>query len=296
VEAFAPCRILAGTDFSNPSTWALRHAVTWAQRYHADLVVLHAVDFPVIDGGPHFGSYNLAGILETAKLAAEQQLAEYVPQHVPLDVRVTRKLVVGSPAGMIEECAAAEGADLVVLGTHGWAGLTRFLMGSVAERTLRMARHPTLIVRQLTGREGPGADAPSLRHVLCPVNYTEVARAAFEHAVSVARTFDARLTVLFAVEPGEAGLTAAILQRAEENLRSWLPADGLEEYQMQPVVRHGNAEEQVIGLARESAVDLIVLGAQHRRVFVDTVDGVTTVRVSRHAPSPLLVVTRASEG
>jgi nucleotide-binding universal stress UspA family protein len=126
------------------------------------------------------------------------------------------------------------------------------------------------------------------------VNYTEVARAAFEHAHSVARAFDARLTVLFAVESEEEVLTAADLRRAEEDLRSWLPEGDAIGCQMQPVIRHGDPAQQVIGLARETDVDLVVIGAQHRRFFDDTVLGVTTERVTRHAPCPVLVVPRES--
>jgi universal stress protein A len=61
---------------------------------------------------------------------------------------------------------------------------------------------------------------------------------------------------------------------------------------MQPIVRHGDAGEQVITLAQEAKVDLVVIGAQHRRFVDTTVLGVTTVRVTRHAPCPVLVVPR----
>jgi universal stress protein A len=125
------------------------------------------------------------------------------------------------------------------------------------------------------------------------VNYSEVARTAFEHACSVARTFGARLTVLFAVE--EKHLTPEGMVRAEAELLSWLPAESAVECQMQPVIRHGDAGEQVVTLAREAAVDLVVIGAQHRRFVDTTVLGVTTVRVTRHAPCPVLVVPRPED-
>jgi universal stress protein A len=125
------------------------------------------------------------------------------------------------------------------------------------------------------------------------VNYSEVARSAFEHACAVTRTFGARLTVLFAVE--EKDLTPERMVQAEEKLRTWLPAELAMECQMQPVIRHGDAGEQVVTLAREAAVDLVVIGAQHRRFADTTVLGVTTVRVTRHAPCPVLVVPRSED-
>jgi nucleotide-binding universal stress UspA family protein len=285
---FEPHRILAATDFSEVSTCALRHAVLWAQSYHAALTVLHAQDFPPVGADPYFGSYSLPSLTEATEEALRQHLAEYVAQHVPSGVDVRTELIGGSPPSVIEEYAASSQVDLVVLGTHGRGGITRLLLGSVAERTLRLAHSPTLIVRQI---EGPGS-ARSVGHVLCPVNYTDVARVAFEHACSVARTFGARLTAVFAVEPQEGYLSPGALRAAEEQLRAWLPVENATECQMQPIVRHGDAGEQVITLAREANVDLIVIGAQHRRFVDTTVLGVTTVRVTRHAPCPVLVIPR----
>jgi nucleotide-binding universal stress UspA family protein len=297
MEPFAPRRILATTDFSEVSTWALRHAVMWAQRYQAELTVLHAQEFPPIGTDPYFGSYSLAGLVEATQEAVTQQLAEYVAKEVPPDVPAHSKLLTGPPAAVIEECAASMHADLVVLGTHGRGGVSRLLLGSVAERALRMAQRPTLIVRQ-PGADGTseGAEVPPptlhLQQILCPVNYTDVARTAFEHACGVARTFGAGLTVVFAVEPTEGALAAGALRGAEEQLRAWLPIEPDAACQMQPIVRHGDAGEQVITLAQEAKVDLVVIGAQHRRFVDTTVLGVTTVRVTRHAPCPVLVVPR----
>lgn len=333
MEPFAPRQILAASDFSEVSTCALRHAVMWAQRFHAELTVLHAQEFPPVGTDPYFGSYSLTGLLDATRDAIAQELEEYVAKHVPPDVPVHRELMTGPPTAVIEEYAASTRADLVVLGTHGRGGVSRLLLGSVAERALRISQRPTLIVRQPEGSDGetgrPAArpvseEAPRLRHVLCPVNYTDIARAAFEHAGAVARTFGASLTVVFAVEPSHGYLAPGELRSAEEQLQAWLrdtpndtetrdhptrgdgspsapgategatPAAGQAppHCQMQPIVRHGDAGEQVIRLAQEADVDLIVIGAQHRTFVDTTVLGVTTVRVTRHAPCPVLVVPR----
>jgi len=293
MEAFAPRRILVGTDFSDVSTWALRHAVMWAQRYQAHLTLLHAQQLPIIAADPQFGGYDFAALLESFREGSLQRLAEAVQHYVPSGLTVDSKVVAGMPASVIDEVAASGPADLVVLGTHGRGGFSRLLLGSVAERALRTARRPTLIVRPHPSADDPASasPAPAITHVLCPVNYSKVARWAFEHACSVARTFGARLTVLFAVEERE--VTPNRMVRAEEELRSWLPSEPGVECQMQPLIRQGDAGEQVITLAREAGVDLVVIGAQHRRFVDTTVLGVTTVRVTRHAPCPVLVIPRS---
>lgn len=288
MQPFAPRRIVAATDFSEASTWALRHAAMWAQRYGAHLTVLHVHEISWVTGALCLGRFNLTELTEQSRTTAAEYLASDARRHVTSGVLVQPELREGSPARVIDECAAERRADLVVLGTHGRGRLGRLLLGSVAERTLRLAQQPTLLVRHPPDH-AEGA-VPHLRHILCPMNDTEVARAAFEHACSVARSFAARLTVVFVVEQ-EAGPPGSA-ERAEEMLRAWLPAEAQPEFAIEPVIRHGDAAEQVITLARGEAVDLVVIGAQHQRFVDTTVLGVTTVRVTRHAPCPVLVVPR----
>jgi nucleotide-binding universal stress UspA family protein len=298
MEPFAPHRVLAAIDFSDLSALTLHHAALWAQRFRAELRVLHAFDYPPLTGDPRPGTFmrvdpSMIELHFQTRETIRKQLAEYVPLHVPVDLPATPVLREGYPADIIEAEARTWGAELVVLGTHGRRGLSRLILGSVAERTLRMARHPTLVVRQISSPGASDAEPPCIRQILCPVNYSEVARAAFEHAVAVAQAFAARLTAVFAVE--EEHSTSDTLRNAEERLREWLPAGSDAKCWIQAMVRHGDAAEQVISMAHVLAADLIVIGAQHRHFVDTTVLGVTTVRVTRHAPCPVLVVPRAKE-
>jgi nucleotide-binding universal stress UspA family protein len=301
MSPFHPRGILTATDFSEISTWALRHAVMWAKCYDSQLTVLHVQEPPPVWSDPYLGSYSLPGLVEQAWTAASQQLERYVVEHVPSEISVTRELMAGSAPDVIEEYVSGGQVDMVVLGTHGRGGLSRFLLGSVAERTLRMARHPTLIVRQSSplaadaDGDRAASTVPRLEHILCPVNDSEVARAAFEHACSVAHAFGARLTALMVAEPIHQAQIADERSRLQEKLQSWLPAEARsDKYELQTVVRHGDAAEEILGLTQEVDADLVVIGAQHRRFVDTTVLGVTTVRVTRHAPCPVLVVPRWS--
>ncbi|MEK7715145.1 MAG: universal stress protein, partial [candidate division NC10 bacterium] len=62
-------------------------------------------------------------------------------------------LEVGVPFEEIVKAAEKEGADMIVMGTHGRSGLNRLLLGSVAERVIRLAPCPVLTVRQPQGKE-----------------------------------------------------------------------------------------------------------------------------------------------
>jgi nucleotide-binding universal stress UspA family protein len=294
MSPFAPKCILAATDFSELSTYALRHALMWRQAYESDLTVLYVQEPPPVWADPYLGSGNLSGLVEASWAADRQHLERYVQEHVPAGMPLTQEMLAGSPPAVIEEYVKGDRIDLVVLGTHGRGGISRLLLGSVAERTLRLARHPTLLVHQPQTEEEAGAEPDAgaadlhLRQILCPVNFAASARPAFEHACSVARAFDAHLTAVLVVDPVQVAQIPENLRRLEETLQSWLPKPS--EFAIQPVVRHGDAAEQVLTLARETAVDLVVIGSRHRRFVDTTVLGVTTVRVTRHAPCPVLVV------
>jgi nucleotide-binding universal stress UspA family protein len=290
MERLAPRRILAATDFSDLSALAVRHAVMWAQRFQAELLVLHAQEVvPIVDCG-YTMSYS-PELVEALEQAGVEQLKRCVEQCALSGVPISSQLTPGPAPGAIDACVKEHSVDLVVLGTHGRGGFSRLLLGSMAERVLRMAQYPTLIVRQL--HPEAEAEATHVCHVLCPVNDTDVARVAFDHAATVARAFGAQLTAVFAVEPGHAGQEDQ--QREAERLQCWLGDATAVPCEVKLVVRSGDAAEEVIALAHEAQVDLVVIGAQHRRFADTTVLGVTTVRVTRHAPCPVLVVPRPSE-
>ncbi len=81
--------------------------------------------------------------------ANREELRKSLLQVMPADhtVPYDHMLLVGDPATAIAQAAEREGADLIVMGTHGRTGLTRLLMGSVAEAVVRKARCPVLTVK-----------------------------------------------------------------------------------------------------------------------------------------------------
>jgi nucleotide-binding universal stress UspA family protein len=161
----------------------------------------------------------------------------------------------------ILKASETSAAELIVMGTHGRSGVTRMMMGSVAERVLHETRIPLLTVRD--------GHAPGMRRIVCPINFTEPAAAALKHAASIARMFDAKLMVLHVIE-GAALADEDLQHRAVEWARQECSIAEVETF-----VLRGNAAEQVIEYARSNSIDLIVLGAEtpsflrHQRSGVD---------------------------
>ena len=133
--------ILHPTDFSEHSGNALHLAVALARDYAARLVVLHVALPPTII----YGEGVVPPEPETYLGEAREQLRRLT---IPADIGAAeRRLVEGDPAKEIVRAVREAGIDLVVMGTHGRTGLSRLLMGSVAEKTVRRAPCPVLTVR-----------------------------------------------------------------------------------------------------------------------------------------------------
>jgi len=134
-------KILYPTDFSTTGQTALEMATSLARDTGATLVIVHVEEPPMAYGGGEF----YYGLEEPNREELRRMLAEVAPAdpNVPCE----RRLMIGTPATAIVELAQRENADMIVMATHGRTGLSRVLMGSVAEEVVRKAHCPVLTVK-----------------------------------------------------------------------------------------------------------------------------------------------------
>jgi len=131
--------ILVPTDGSAGAAAAAAHAVDLALATGAALHVVHVVDIGVL---PTDGS---GAVLDELQRAGRQALDSVVERAERADVSTIRASVLsGTPYRAITDYADAEAVDLVVMGTHGRTGMDRYLLGSVAERVVRLTDRPVL--------------------------------------------------------------------------------------------------------------------------------------------------------
>jgi nucleotide-binding universal stress UspA family protein len=132
--------ILAPTDFSAPASQAVTAAFDLAQTFGAKLSLLHVIEVPTY-------AIEVALPLEALEQDARRELACLLPKAEAAHVEVTRLVHVGVPYQRIVETATAESVDLIVMATHGRTGLRHLVLGSVAERVVRLASCPVLTIR-----------------------------------------------------------------------------------------------------------------------------------------------------
>ena len=141
-------RILVATDFSKTSAKALTGAIDLAKAQRAKLTILHAY-VPLVPLVPE--QYIEAGTWDRidteSRRWAERQLVKLAARARKSGVRATPALVIGDPSRQIVRTARSLRADLIVVGTHGRRGLTKFFLGSVAERVIATAACPVMTIR-----------------------------------------------------------------------------------------------------------------------------------------------------
>ena len=140
-------RIIVPVDFSAASAEAWRLARRVAALSDAELVLTHVgPDTPRLIGAPHVRA-QIAEIVMSQRRWAEGELQRWAAEGAAEGRRVRVALRTGVPHGEIVAAATDERADLIVLGTQGRGGLEHALLGSVAERVVRLAPCPVLTVR-----------------------------------------------------------------------------------------------------------------------------------------------------
>ena len=135
-------KILFPTDFSHCGDAALRFATALARDSGAKLLIVHVEEPPVAYGGGEM----YYGMPEPATEDLKKMLERVKPADDAIEYE--HHMVTGDPSTAVARLAESEGADLIVMGTHGRTGFTRLLMGSVAEAVVRRAPCPVLTYKE----------------------------------------------------------------------------------------------------------------------------------------------------
>jgi nucleotide-binding universal stress UspA family protein len=142
-------RILFPTDFSHYNDAALKYASTLAAEADALLYIVHVDEVQHLNAAMGDAGYLIAAaVAHEGRPEVRKRLESVLP--TIKTVAYEHYYLTGSPADEIVEFAERESVDLIVMASHGRTGLSRLLMGSIAEGVMRKTRCPILIVRQPT--------------------------------------------------------------------------------------------------------------------------------------------------
>ncbi|HTQ43496.1 MAG TPA: universal stress protein [Polyangiaceae bacterium] len=143
-----PGKILVASDFSDTARVAADWATDFARALGAKLVVVHVFDMPVVglpDAAFIVDAKTAARLSEQAQRGLDAEMARLRALGAEVEAGLLRQ---GDARDVIPKAAESEGAGLVVIGSHGRRGLSRALLGSVAESIVRSSSVPVVVVRK----------------------------------------------------------------------------------------------------------------------------------------------------
>ena len=275
--------ILFATDFSKQSNTALPFALSIAHKYASKIFAVHVIAPPPLGNFPTIEVQELAA---QALREAHDYMKELGPRlgGIPHESLLRRGDIWDELSNITKE----KNIDLIVLGTHGRAGVSKLLMGSVAERIFRQSTCPVLTVGpNVSGEPRSIAD---IHTILCPIDFTAESLAAFPYAVSLAQENQARLYLMNVVptpilDYEEVSLMARLKALVPPEAKLWCEPKAF--------VESGDAGDRILEQAEELAVDLIVLGIRPVSTLAGTrthLGTATAYKVVSRAICPVLSV------
>lgn len=276
-------RILIPLDGSEVAEAILPQVRRVFRRHRAEAILLQAV--PLYPTDFHFA---IPGQAEKAT----RYLRAVTFRMVNEGTRARGIVREGEPAAIILEAAREERVSLIAMSTHGRSGLSRWLLGSVAEDVARASPAPVLLVRSFVpgpeGRISRGrVEELAFRSILVPLDGPESAGEALRAVKELAGPVDARVTLLTVAEPRAWDRPPEFLERAERDLaQACIPA--------RIEVRHGDPAAQILEAMREQEVDLVAMSTRGRSGPARWVLGSVTETVLRASTVPLLVCRRGA--
>lgn len=282
-------KILLPVDEGTEATRVFHHASEIAHRCDAHVEIVHVAD-------TNRDSVTVVDNQVVDALEAEgEQLVESASEILSdLGVDYDTDVVQGDPAETIVDYAERYDFDLIVMSTHGRAGLSRYLLGSVTEKVVRLSSVPVLTVRM---EEDEELRFPYER-VLVPTDGSDVAGRAAAHAIDLASFLGAGIHVLSVVEDDALGpdvrsvlseneIEAAATEAIEEIVAT-AEDRGIED--VTTTVAHGSPADEILAAVEDGDADVVVMGTTGRRGIDRILLGNVAEKTVRSVPVPVITV------
>jgi nucleotide-binding universal stress UspA family protein len=282
-------KILVPTDFSELSFKAFE-----AANYFADLLDATVTPFHAYIPLSEMDSFYYTGVGLSGQVDYDQiektvidRLAEVASAKVAKAKLNKPMLGVGNPAHAIAE--AAEAFDLVIMTTHGRTGFSRFLMGSVAEKTLRLTHAPILVVEEKS-------KIKKIDNILVTTDFSENSHKAFAKALELAQSTGAKVELINILM--REGFDTDSVVEADVKLREKEIASLIDKFFApiknsttgRVVVSFKSVHEAIVHETKQNNYDLVVISTIGRTGLDYLMLGSTAANVVRSVSSPVLSI------
>jgi nucleotide-binding universal stress UspA family protein len=283
-------KILCPVDFSAYSNLALKYAIALAKESKADLIVYHSVP-DLIQVSNYMEGNFIQTVTENLIASGREKLQEYTSRLIPKDVTYKQRVGTGSAAEVILQIASKQKVDLIVMGTHGYSGFDKYLIGSVTNRVLHKCTIPVLAVcnpRHHFIHEG--AQHPvSIRRILCALDLEPNSPRIAQMGLALAGTYQSEIHFFCALKRD--------YDNEQEQIRMMRELVEMEgkEIKAHFTVKYGEPAKEILELAEHGNMDLVIMGHHTRKTLEEYLLGSVTKRVIPNCACPVLIVRSAAD-
>jgi len=282
-------KILVPTDFSDLSMKAIDAAISYASIFNGKISLFHShIPITELDEPYALGMSNqVYQDYEEIEQSIRERLEEISNEKI--DKKFLGDLIVhiGNPAQSIVE--ESDGYDLIVMSTHGRTGFSRFLLGSVSEKVLRLSKVPVLVVEN-------ESNVDKFKNILVTTDFSENATAAFPHALNIAMKTGGTVDILHILsldqfedketDPSIKNIRQQRMKLIEKEYFHGL-GDRVKSY---TIVSEDSPHEAILKFVRGSDYNLIVMATVGKTGIKYMMLGSTTANVVRHVKTAVLSV------
>jgi len=292
--------ILVPLDGSLLAERALEPALALGRKYRGQVTLLRVpvpepVFIPGMDGYAAYSASLAEQVRDGEWKDADDYLSAIKKAHEEGDPPLRTQVVAGDVAEVILDTAAADKIDLIVMSTHGYSGITRWVLGSVTEKVLAHAPCPVLVI----------CSSQPIRKIVIPLDGSELAESALAPGLEAATRLGCSVTLLRAVDELnrferaqlELGgqdlanrLQDGMMTEAEYYLGKLIESKPQAGLDIQRVALLGSAAHRVLEYAEKNGFDLIVMATHGRTGLARWVYGSVTEKVLHSAHCSMLVI------
>jgi len=281
--------ILLPFDGSGAAAAALHHAAEIAHWTDGSIQLLF-----IADTARDSVTVVESDVVDALVQEGEQILDDAAEALRTLGVDHDSEVVQGNPAPTIAEYAERYDYDVIVMPTHGRTRLSRYLLGSVTEKVVRLSSVPVLTVRM---RDDEQLGFP-YKDILLPTDGSAGALTAAEHGLSLAESLDATVHVLSVVNDLSLGIDvrSGVFREAREQAAAEAVDEVVsvaEARGIQNTVRHiehGSPSDAIRQTVDSEAIDAVVMGTTGRSGTERILLGSVAEKTVREAPVPVITV------
>lgn len=268
-------RILVPTDFSKYSEEALKVAAHIARKHNSEIILLHILEFPhqsidAIGGGtsiPEIMLYKNKAI-SNLELLMDSKYLQGIEASEAIEFKKIHE-------GILDSCEK-NNIDLVVMGSHGTSGFEELLVGSNAEKVVRLSKIPVLVVKN-------NAKEFKVQNFVFASDFSNEIQEPFKKVIEFAKIFDSHLSLVMICTPNSFKPT----KDAEKIMRNFIANFDIENYSSH-LYNDTNIEKGIINFAKSINADLIGLCTYGRTGLAHFFNGSIGEELVNHASKPVI--------